>query len=207
MQRVMKTVYEGLMLLLVMLTIATIWTENTYNSTINWVVWLVFAVDFLIRLVRADKKWEFIKQNPFLLIAIIPLGQFFQMARIVRLFSMFRIKTIAKYYVTPYITKLSLRVKLIGLAGILLFLLMEGLVVWQTETAILSYTEGLYAVISHMLFFGHQLFTIEHALSIWLLTAASVIGIVIQGLALQWGLQKAETILQDWKGKKKQKSA
>ncbi|WP_100011691.1 transporter [Lentibacillus sediminis] len=202
MQGVAKTVYEGLMVLLVMLTIATIWTENTYNSTINWIVWLVFAVDFMVRLVLADKKWDFIKQNPFLLIAVIPLDQFFQMARIVRLLSLFRIKTITKYYVTPYINKLSSRTKFVGLAGIVLFLLVEGLVVWQTETTILSYAEGLFAVISHMLFFGHRLFTIEHALSIWLLTAASVIGIVIQGLVLQWGFHRVETVYQEWKGKK-----
>src|SRR5699024_5664821 len=107
MDRIMKGIYEGFMITLVVLTILTLWLENTYNSTINLVVWTIFFIDFMIRFYYADRKWIFIKSNPFLLIAIIPLDQFFQMARIVRLLYFYRIKTIAKYYITPYIRLLT----------------------------------------------------------------------------------------------------
>src|SRR5690625_509358 len=95
------------MIFLVMLTIITLWTDNTFNPTINWIVWFVFFIDFVSRLVMTKKKWNFIKHNPFLLIAIIPFDQVFQIARIVRVFYLFRIKTIAKYYITPYVRNLT----------------------------------------------------------------------------------------------------
>lgn len=66
------------MILLVMLTIVTIWTNDTYNTTISWIVWGVFFLDFTVRFMTAEAKWTFIKQNPFLFIAIIPFDQFFR---------------------------------------------------------------------------------------------------------------------------------
>lgn len=96
MQKVAQIIYESIMILLVMLTIITIWTEDTYNSTLSWIVWAVFFADFTVRFVMAKAKWDFIKQNPFLLIAIIPFDQFFQVARVVRIIYLFRIKTITK---------------------------------------------------------------------------------------------------------------
>ncbi|WP_234031493.1 hypothetical protein [Lentibacillus cibarius] len=107
MQKTMKTIYETMMIFLVMLTIVTIWTDDTYNATISWVVWVVFFIDFNVRFLTSQAKWAFIKQNPFLFIAIIPFDQFFQMARIVRIIYLFRIKTITKYYVVPFVEKLQ----------------------------------------------------------------------------------------------------
>src|SRR5690625_2977177 len=127
----MKVIYETIMILLVLATIITIWTENTYNSTINWIVWGVFFTDFMIRFIIAKKKWEFIKKNPFLLIAIIPFDQFFQIARIVRLIYFFRIKTIAKYYITPYVKRLTYQSVTLLFTMILGLLLIESYVVWK----------------------------------------------------------------------------
>ncbi|GAE91278.1 hypothetical protein JCM21714_223 [Gracilibacillus boraciitolerans JCM 21714] len=47
-------------------------------------------IDYMIRIVLSPpRKWEFIKKNPFLLLAVIPFDQFFQVARIVRLLYLF----------------------------------------------------------------------------------------------------------------------
>ena len=192
MQQVMKTVYEGIMVLLVMLTIVTIWTENTYNSAINWIVWAVFFIDFLFRFIASKKKWDFIKKNPFLLIAIIPFDQFFQMARIVRIIYFFRIKTIAKYYVIPYIEKLTYKSLAIMLSLVFLLLLVASVIIWKAEENIDNYFEAVLAVFSHLLFFGHRMFGMENTLSIWIVTGASIVGILLQGLALQWAFTKVE---------------
>lgn len=182
------------MVLLVMATIITLWTESTFNSTINTVVWVIFFVDFLIRFILAKKKWDYIKANPFLIIAIIPLDQFFQIARIVRIFYLFRIKTIAKYYITPHLEKLNYRSLIMIASGFLVILLIMSGVIWQTEEKIYSFTQGIYVVFSHFLFFGHHLFIVKHTFSICLLTFVSVTGVVAQGLALQWGFTKVEKI-------------
>ena len=182
------------MILLVILTILTIWTENTYNSAINWIVWAVFFGDFLFRFFLAKGKWQFIKRNPFLILAIIPFDQFFQIARIVRLIYFFRIKQIAKYYITPYTKKLTYQSFSLIVIIITSLLISESFIVWKLEFSIQSFLEGVYVVFGHLLFFGHHIFIIKHTISIWLLTITSIIGIVLQGLALQWLFTKFELI-------------
>ncbi len=199
MQHFLKYTYEGLMVALVIATIVTLWTENTYNSTINTVVWIIFFVDFLIRLVLAKKKWDYIKSNPFLLIAIIPLDQFFQMARIVRLFYLFRIKTIAKYYIMPYASRLTYQALLLFFAIFMGILISISSVVWKMEGAVTTLLDGMFVVFGHLLFFGHRIFIIEHTLSVSLLTVVSIAGVIVQGLALQWVLSKADSIYHNYK--------
>lgn len=201
MQRVMKIVYEAIMILLVMFTIITIWTDGTYQSTVNFIVWIVFFADFSIRLLLAKEKWNFIKENPFMILAIIPFDQFFQVARIVRVFYLFRIKTIVKYYVTPYVEKLTYRSMAIVGSVFLILLLVASAVIWNLESSVTTFINALFVVGSHLLFFGHQLFTIENAVSIWILTTITIIGVVLQGLALQWAFNKVEGFI-----KKRKKS-
>lgn len=175
-----------MMLILVMITIITLWTENTYNSIINWIVWVVFVTDFFIRFFISENKWAFVKQHPFLVIAIIPFDQFFQIARFVRVIYLFRIKTITQYYVSPYVKKLTYQsMTLIG-SIVILLLLLESVLIWHLESSVLTYYDALYVVFSYLMFLGHRFFDIEHNFVIWTLTGTSILGIVIQGLALQW---------------------
>lgn len=199
MDRIIQLFYELIMIALVLLTIFTLWMESAYNSTINWIVWAVFFLDFLIRFFLAKNKWQFIKSNPFLLIAIIPFDQFFQMARIVRLLYFYRIKTIAKYYITPYVKILTNRSKLFFLSLFILLLLVKSVIIWQLEASVTTFYEAITVVFGHLLFFGHRIFIIEEAFSISILTVTSITGVVLQGIALQWLLGKLEYFYQKWK--------
>lgn len=190
----MRYIYEVTMITLVIMTIMTIWSENTMNALINWVVWAIFFIDFVIRMVLSKKKWDFIKRNPFLLIAIIPFDQFFQIARMVRIIYFFRIKTIAKYYITPYVQKMTYQSLSIVVLLFAIYLLLEAVIVWKVERLIDTYGEALYVVGSYLFFLGHRIFIVDHSISIWLLTITSVFGVVLQGLALQWLFTKIETI-------------
>ncbi|HLS08118.1 transporter [Lentibacillus sp.] len=203
MQKMAKIIYESIMILLVMLTIITIWTDDTYNSAISWIVWAVFFADFTVRFILSDSKWVFLKQNPFLLIAIIPLDQFFQVARIVRIIYLFRIKTITKYYVVPFVEKLTVQSKSLILSIILLFLLGEGVLIWTVESSVGSFLDALFVVIGYLLFFGHRIFEIEQSISVWTLTVVSVLGIAIQGLALQWVFNRIDIIYQRIKNRRR----
>ncbi|MBD2843808.1 transporter [Paenibacillus sp. IB182496] len=200
MQKIARTAYEGLMIVLVMVTIVTLWTDSAYNNAINWAVWFIFVVDFIVRLVKADSRWAFVRRHPFLVIAIIPFDQFFQVARIVRLIYLFRIKTITKYYISPYVDKLTDRSRTLIVLGLLGILLTEALLIWQVEPSMTSYADALEAVAGYLLFFGHQLYAIESATAMWALTCTSVLGIVVQGLALQWLFAQAERLRQRWRG-------
>ncbi|SFB15739.1 voltage-gated potassium channel [Lentibacillus halodurans] len=203
MQKILKMMYESIMILLVMLTIITIWTDETYNSAISWIVWAVFFADFIVRFIISNAKWDFITQNPFLLIAIIPFDQFFQVARIVRIIYLFRIKTITKYYVVPFVEKLTIQSKSLILSMVLLLLLGEAVLIQVMEDSVNTYFDGLFVVFGYLLFFGHRMLEIEQSISVWTLTAVSVLGIAIQGLALQWVFNKIDVVYRRLKDKYK----
>ncbi len=188
------------MILLVMLTILTLWIDHTVNSTINVIVWLVFLVDYIIRIILVKNRWEFIKKNPFLLIAVIPLDQFFQVARIVRLFYLFRIKTITKYYVSPYLRKLTYKKKIIILLAIPFLLFTETIIIWKMDNSLEFWQDAFIVVFQHLFIFANSLETINHFPSILLLTVTSILGVIIQGLVLQWFFDKLEKI---WQNRKK----
>lgn len=199
-----KYLYEALMVILVAVTIITLWTEHTFNSTINMIVWFIFFVDFIVRLMLAKNKWHYIKSNPFLIIAIIPVDQFFQIARIVRIFYLFRIKTIAKFYINPYVSMLTYRALILFFSLFFMLLISFSGIIYTLENTITTFTKALYVVFGHLLFFGHRIFLIEHMISISLLTIVSISGVIIQGLALQWVFSKAETIYNNFKKSRQQ---
>lgn len=202
MKSVAKILYECGMIILVMITIITLWTEEAYNSTVNWIVWAVFFADFIVRFMTAPKKWQFIKDNPFLLIAVIPLDQFFQMARVVRLIYLFRLKTIAKYYLVPFAERLTFHSKTLILTILCLVFIVTAISIQHLEASVTTFLEGLYVVFGYLLFFGHRLFVITNPLSIWMLTTISIIGIALHGLAVQWAFGKADELIRRFRGKK-----
>lgn len=206
MNQLLKYMYEVLMIILVIATIVTLWTENTYNSTINTVVWFIFFIDFIVRLFSAKNKWQFVKSNPFLVIAIIPFDQFFQIARIVRIFYLFRIKTIAKFYILPYAQMLTYRALMLFASIFILLLTGISYIVLELEAAVTKFSEALFVVFGHLLFFGHRIFMIEHVASVTLLTIVSISGVIIQGLALQWVLSRAEFYYQKIKHERSTKA-
>ncbi|MEB1807331.1 MAG: transporter [Bacillaceae bacterium] len=199
---IFQRIYEGTMILLVVLTIMAIWTEHPYNQFVHWIVWGIFLVDFLIRYIKAEQKWTFIKKNPFLVIAIIPFDQFFQIARIVRVIYLFRIKTVTKFYIQPIIDKASYQSK-VGILGLLLLLLtIKSAVLWKVEAKVVTFLEAFIFVIKHMMFFGHRGIEVSQFSSIILLVFTTILGVLLHGLALQWLFTKLDEVYTQYKNEK-----
>ncbi|KGP74096.1 hypothetical protein [Pontibacillus yanchengensis] len=192
--KIFKRIYEGIMIILVMITIVTLWTEQAYNTFINRFIWFVFFIDFVVRLWKAEERWTFLKKNPFLVIAVIPLDQFFQMARIVRIIYLFRIKTITKYYIQPFVQKLTYQSKLYIFGGLFGVLALQSLILWWIEENITSLWMSFSLVFQHLLFFGHRAIEVHASATLWMFVVTSVIGVILHGLALQWLFSQAEPI-------------
>lgn len=192
---IFKRLYEGIMVLLVMVTIMTLWSDRPYDSVVNWIVWGIFMIDFLIRLVLTKNKWEFVKQNPFLVVAVIPFDQFFQMARIVRIIYLFRIKTITKYYVEPLINRLTYKSKIVLFGLMATLLAIESSLLWMTEGEISTFSDAFLMIGRQLLFFGHQSGISLSTFSIIMLVFTSILGVVLHGLALQWIIEKGERVV------------
>jgi len=129
------------------------------------------------------------------------------MARIVRLLYFYRIKTIAKYYITPYIRKLTSQSFMVIFALFIVLLFSKAMIISLIEQSVDTYPQAFSVVFGHLLFFGHRIFMIEHPFSITLLTMTSVLGVVLQGLALQWTLSKGEFIYKKMKKRRLDRKA
>jgi voltage-gated potassium channel len=94
-----KMLYEALIILMVVtysiLLVSTpdnhpLLTEENLNR-IDWAVIAIFAVEFAVRLLRAESKLHFIRKNWFDVIALIPINSTFRLARLVRVLRLVRI--------------------------------------------------------------------------------------------------------------------
>lgn len=93
--------YEIVMLILISISVISIFVSDNPNPVfgyINTVIWVVFLVDITIRLIKAVSRWHYIKNNPFDIVSIIPLEDFFLLARFARVIKLFRYKNLIKRY-------------------------------------------------------------------------------------------------------------
>lgn len=83
------TIYQAFIYLLALISIPLAVTNQTNTVVIiNWIIWGIFVADYLINLVLAKNKLEYVKTHVFELIAIIPF-QMFTAARFLRLIRVF----------------------------------------------------------------------------------------------------------------------
>ncbi len=77
----------------------------------------------------------------------------------------------------------------------------EAVVILAVEQSVSTFFEALAITFGHLFFFGRPINVIENLGIILALTATSIIGIIIQGLALQWGLTKVEALVKKMKSR------
>lgn len=94
-------VYEVIMLVLISVSVISVFISDEPRpifDLINTIIWGIFLIDIIIRLIRAVSRWHYIKNNPFDIVSIIPLEDFFLLARFARVIKLFRYKNLIKRY-------------------------------------------------------------------------------------------------------------
>jgi voltage-gated potassium channel len=136
--------YEIVMFILALISVSFIWIENKSFQYIDITVWLIFVTDVLIRLFKAESKWNYIKKNPFDIIAIIPFDSIFRLARLARLFRLFKAVAIATHFAKPFfnILKTNGLHKVITFTIALIFL--SSIPIHFFETSIETYEDALW---------------------------------------------------------------
>ncbi|HEV2997444.1 TPA: ion transporter, partial [Streptococcus pneumoniae] len=82
--------------------------DNPPYSIIDLVIWGVFVIDYSWRFFTTKRKWRFILENIFDLLAILPLNAIFTVFRLGRIF---RLTKLTK------LLKLTRLLRIIGLTG------------------------------------------------------------------------------------------
>ncbi|WP_112182347.1 hypothetical protein [Paraliobacillus zengyii] len=179
-----KIVYEGFMVILATLSIATLWTDLPYTSYIVWITWAIFFVDFVYRIYKSQNKLDFLKRNPFLLVAAIPLDAVFQVARFARILHLLRLKTITKYYTMPFVA--FLKKQHYGLTSVIIFvsLIFMMAIMVVVEPGIINMKEAGISVITAVTFFGKAAFSPETIVGHTILVFITIIGVMIHGFVI-----------------------
>lgn len=93
--------YELIMLILICISLITVFVSQEHSSIFNYInkiVWVIFLVDVTLRVLKSVSRWQYLKKNPFDIISIIPLEDFFLLARFARVIKLFRYKNLLKRY-------------------------------------------------------------------------------------------------------------
>ena len=170
------------MVFLTALSVGTIWFDTGMDHYLIWGTWAIFTLDFLYRFTKSGNKWQFIKRNPFLLVAIIPLDAVFQFARLARILHLLRLKTITKYYTMPFIRFLKEQNLVVVVTISFFFLFITIIPLYYIEPDIGSYQEAIYSALLSMVFFGKTNFDPNTMIAQFILVCLSILRVILYGL-------------------------
>ncbi|WP_090395957.1 hypothetical protein [Natribacillus halophilus] len=176
--------YEFAMIIMAALSVATLWYSTGVDGYIVWITWGIFFIDFIFRLFKSENKWAFVKANPFIVIAAVPLDAIFQLARLARLLHLLRLKTITKYYTMPFISYLKNQKLYFVFAGALLFVILLIIPLYSLEPGLESYGEALMSSLISVIVFYSASFDpttiVGHGINVVL----TIIGVILHGIVL-----------------------
>ncbi len=89
-KQLLGMIYEFTLALLLIFSLV-VDLPDPEGAALDFFIWILFLIDYITRLFLSHNKWQFIKQHPLDLIAIIPLDQLFRTARLVRLVRVIRL--------------------------------------------------------------------------------------------------------------------
>lgn len=64
-------IYEVVLATLVILSL-TLDLETEQGKALDWFIWIVFVIDYTVRILNSDNKWQYFKDHPLDFIAILP---------------------------------------------------------------------------------------------------------------------------------------
>lgn len=139
-----EIIYEIIMISLAIISISFIWIDEASLQIIDRIIWGIFFLDVTIRFVRAENKWRYIKENPFDIIAIIPLDSIFRIARIARFFKIIRLISISSHFFGPVFKILNTNGlnRVLTVTFVLLFI--SAIPICLVEPSIQTYEDALW---------------------------------------------------------------
>ncbi|WP_416148541.1 hypothetical protein ACM26V_20040 [Salipaludibacillus sp. HK11] len=202
---IIEIIYEGLMVVLAFVSVATIWYQTRYDSVIIWGTWSIFFVDFIFRIYHAENKWDFIKSNPFIVIAVIPLDAIFQMARIARILHFMRLKVITKYYTKPVIEKIRKQRFSYVVPGVFFLVFVSIIPLYFFEPRIDTYFDAFIGGVASLVFFGYSTINPQTTVGTVIITMLTIFGVIMHGVILNYlfNIIGSLNVVQKWLEKAK----
>lgn len=137
-------VYEAVMFTLAIVSVSFIWIENESLNFVDTAIWIIFVIDVSVRFIKSENKLNYIKKNPFDIIAIIPFDSIFRLARLVRLIRVVRALTIAKRFAGPFFGILKTNGLEKVIAASVVLILVAAVPIRFVEPSIYTYADAIW---------------------------------------------------------------
>ncbi|PJG86426.1 potassium channel family protein [Conservatibacter flavescens] len=92
----LKRCYEVFFLLLAVTSVILMFFDRQEYESFDNLILAIFYVEYFIRLLFAKQKWQFIKNHPLDLLALMPFDSWFRGIRLIRLFSVLKLNVYFK---------------------------------------------------------------------------------------------------------------
>src|SRR5471030_1838142 len=89
-------------IILVQLTLELSSSITYILDTSDNIIWIIFVIDYTVRFILSEKKFQFIKSNKIDLISIIPFNTMFQSLRIFRIARVLKLSKLVRFVVLIY---------------------------------------------------------------------------------------------------------
>ncbi|NDI36359.1 potassium channel family protein [Chengkuizengella sediminis] len=143
----LSLMYEFSLLILAITSVSLAFddTNNLTLTLVDWIIWGIFAIDVSVRFITAEKKWEYVKKNPFDIIAAIPFDAIFQLARIVRLFRVIRaIAIISRLFKPSIIDIMQINGLNKVIAAVFALIFIASVPIYLVEPSVESYDDAIW---------------------------------------------------------------
>ncbi|MFC0472149.1 potassium channel family protein [Halalkalibacter kiskunsagensis] len=136
--------YEISMAILAFASILFMMSDNAFIQNLDFYIWIIFVIDVSVRFIKSENKWDYIKRNPFDIIAIIPLDSIFRLARLARLIRLIRAIAIVGHYLKPFYQIIRTNHLDRVLATLFILIFVAAIPIQMIEPSIPSYTDAVW---------------------------------------------------------------
>ncbi|TKD71393.1 hypothetical protein [Pseudalkalibacillus hwajinpoensis] len=196
-----KLIYQYFLFACVILSVSTIWYESPFQKAILIGTWVVFFADYMVFLYLSKDRFQYIKKHPFDLIALIPLDSIFQSAKLIRLYRLWRIKTITKRFSNPIIGKAMGMSPQTWFLTSFVFVIVSTFPFYFYEPVVDSFQDAAIWSFGSLLFVGR--FSVEPTafVSKIVIVVLTIVGILLHALIVRTVFHYVDQLRRNWSSK------
>lgn len=191
----LKIAYEAIMIILVIISLISAMSGYEGKlAELHNLIWFIFLIDVSVRFIRSARKLNYLKNNPFDVVSIIPLEDMFLLARFSRFIKLFRYKN----FIKGYLDRIQEIINKLNFTKVTIITFISHIVLATILTLLSSFTFVESIIWVELNFFKFN-YVSENKDFIALSVIIKIFGIIYIGVALNKLFNFVKIKYDDWK--------